>query len=183
MLKGRHLTGFCFQWILNFGNWRQCNTLHTSTLLDDVMFFHNGQNRNTANSLLHRWCQRQQCSWLFAVTRQVAPLSCAPGGKVCFDWFSCSSLHCTRSGISWRPTCFSTNLVLVWWRLCHRSAPLWLSCKFGTDYNCLDLLANLLIFRCRCAKQSTSRFCDLCKYVLCCLCYINLNVQMCQHNW
>jgi len=40
----------------------------------------------------------------------------------------------------------------------------------------------LLICRCRYSKQSTSRLCDLCKYVLCCLCYINLNVQICQHN-
>jgi len=54
-------------------NRQQCNTLCTSGFVDDVMFLHNGTNTDTGLSLRR--------SELFTVSRQVAPLNCAPGTK------------------------------------------------------------------------------------------------------
>jgi len=51
---------------------RQCNMLCTSGSVDDVIFSHNGPNTQA-------WSL--QCSELSVVTRQMAPLNCAPGAK------------------------------------------------------------------------------------------------------
>ena len=73
---------------------RQCSMLCmlcTSGFVDDVMFSHN------------TWSLRR--GELFTVTRQAAPLNCAPGGEVCYCRLPCYDDRCsTTSTAGWTRT-------------------------------------------------------------------------------